>query len=830
MKPLSRLGLVILVALIALSASGGAVYAEEEHVRVEWKVPVKGYYSGVFSHIMGGERSGNPLGIYSPVQRGGEARPVALPDSPFSTNVRVTRDYGGPFESEPSIAANPVNPDNLVVAAHQELGYTAVSGPYVVVGIYYTIDGGDTWEGPVITKAYDPVNDFILGDPALDAGPDGTFYLTYLSAGYRPLPPPFNYTQAFQSTVMLGISRDGGETWEFKAAITPDYMNATNLIIQGFYPFTLFIDKEYIAVGKSPLTNDTMIVISYTEFIEGYNYTANDYITNVTIRVAVSHDGGKTWIGPVAVSPTVTISAAEGPMVPRIVQGSYPAVAPNGTIFVTYYDSLDDGWLNGSAALMVVRSDDGGKTWSKPVIAAVIPNELTYYYTYRIGETEFPAFRWWSSMFPSIAVGSNGTVYIVYAADPDGIGCDPADVYMIVSNDWGKTWSQPIRVNSDPEGSCNAQFFPWVEAGPDGSAHIVWADTRLAPARLGFDIYYDRYVNGSFAGNVRVTDYTNPVLWAFFVGDYINLAVTEKNVHPVWTDTRRSFYFPVDTPLFKMGVSNTDIFTAKLGDRPTPVVEVSEEEFPAGRAGWIKVTVTGLPREATFAVLLNNFTLDLAMSDSQGRAEISLFLPALREGEYDVTLTGLISYAAYASFKLKVVDYIAQGIGELQDRVSTLEEAVNSTASSLVDVKNRVEAIEARLADVSGRLSTLEDSLGKVAQGQSDLSNKLTQLMDKVVVIREAQKSLESKQNQLASKVDSIDSRVSVLEETASNIASTLGDVSDKLDATKASIDDLAKRVEEAKTIGSRAMTVSAATLILVIATLAALLLTGRKT
>jgi uncharacterized coiled-coil protein SlyX len=794
-----------------------------------WKVPAKGYYSGVFSYILG-EALPREGFLYSPVQSGDSVRPTILPESPFSVNVRVTRDYGGPFESEPSIAASPVNPDNLVVAAHQELGYTAIMGPYVVVGIYYTMDGGETWHGPVITKAYDPVNDFILGDPALDAGPDGTFYLAYLSAGYRPLPPPFNYSQAFQSTVMLGVSRDGGETWEFKAAITPDYMNATNLIIQGFYPFTLFIDKEYIAVGKSPLTNDTMIVISYTEFIEGYNYTANDYITNVTIRVAVSHDGGETWLGPFAVSPTITISAAEGPMVPRIVQGSYPAIAPNGTIFVAYYDSLDDGWLNGSAVIMVVRSDDGGRTWSEPVIAAVIPNELTYYYTYKIGETEFPAFRWWSSMFPSIAVADNGTVYIAYTADPDGIGCDPADVYLVVSREWGRTWSQPVRVNDDPEGSCNAQFFPWVEAGPDGSAHIVWADTRLAPARLGFDIYYDRYVNGTLVGNVRVTDYTNPALWVFFVGDYINLAVTERNVHPVWTDTRRSFYFPVDTPLFKMGTSNTDIFTARLGERPRPAVEVSEAEFPAGRAGWVEVTVTGLPREATFAVLLNNFTIDLAMTDSQGRARVSLFLPALREGEYEVTFTGLISYAAYAGFKLKVVDYIAQGISELQGRVGALEDAVNSTAASLLDVKNRVEAIEGRIADISSRLSTLEEGLVRVTQSQASLRDQLASLADKVTMIEEGQKTLASKQDELTAKLESLDSRVTVLEDTASNIASTLGDVSNKLDATKTSIDDLAKRVEEAKTAGSRALTVSAATLVLVIATLAAILFTGRKT
>ncbi|GAB6148115.1 hypothetical protein JCM10135_06560 [Stetteria hydrogenophila] len=800
------------------------------------------FYSGVVARVLGFEtpwRLPEPRPSYfNPAALGGGSS--GWLESPFTANVRVSRDYQGTYEDEPTIAANPLDPSNLVAAAHQELGYGQGS-LRVTVGVYYSLDGGDSWQGPILAEAYDPENDWLLGDPALDAGPDGAFYLAYLSVGYRPLPPPFNESRALQSTIMLGVSRDGGRTWEFRPAVTPDYINVTDLVKEGLIPDTLLLDKEYIAVGRSPFTGGVMIVISYTEFVEGYNYTAHEYVGRVTIKAVVSHDGGRTWIGPFPVSPTLTYGPWEE--APRIVQGSYPAIAHNGTIFIAYYDALDDGWLNGSAAVMVTRSDNGGKTWSRPVVAAVLPGELGYYYTIGAGVAEFPAFRWWSSMFPSIAVAPDGSVYIAYAADPDGPGCDPADIYLAVSRDWGRTWGRPVRVNTDPEGACNAQFLPWVEAGPDGSAHIAWADTRLAPGRAGFDIYYDRYVNGSFTGNVRVTDYTSPAFTAGFVGDYINLAVTPENVHVVWTDTRRSFYPVLDTPLFGLAISSTDIFTARLGSRPRPVVNATPEKLPAGRGAWVRLEASGLPREALFAVMVNNYTAEFAVTDSDGRAVVNLFVPALAEGEYEVAFVGAASYAAYATFKLRVVDYIARGlevveenVSSIQARLDSVEGALDSALQGLAEVKGRVEVLmesvenaSAAIAGLAGGQEELRKQLAGLAGRLTVLEGNITTLGERVAEIREAQKALESRQSEAAaalgsldSKVSKLDSKITKLEDTLSGVQSTLGDVIDGIEGVNSKLD-------EARALAYRAQALSAATLALVVAALALLALAARR-
>ena len=95
-----------------------------------------------------------------------------------------------------------------------------------------------------------------------------------------------------------------------------------------------------------------------------------------TIELVSSEDGGRTWTDPVAVSPTVRRSFSErdpggaagvfGTL--RVVQGSQPVVAPDGTVHVAWLDSTDDESQKGVAeegdgfivtAIAEHRCDDG---------------------------------------------------------------------------------------------------------------------------------------------------------------------------------------------------------------------------------------------------------------------------------------------------------------------------------------------------------------------------------------------------------------------------------------------------------------------------------------
>jgi hypothetical protein len=85
------------------------------------------------------------------------------------------------------------------------------------------------------------------------------------------------------------------------------------------------------------------------------------------------------------------------------------------------------------------------------------------------------------SHWPAIAVDSADNVYMVWDDNPTrpntNQGCDdnetpaPNSVKMIVSKDFGNTWSSPITI-AHP---ANARaFWPWIVAGDQGKVSVVW--------------------------------------------------------------------------------------------------------------------------------------------------------------------------------------------------------------------------------------------------------------------------------------------------------------------------------------------------------------------
>jgi hypothetical protein len=98
--------------------------------------------------------------------------------------------------------------------------------------------------------------------------------------------------------------------------------------------------------------------------------------------------------------------------------------------------------------------------------------------------------------WPAIALDSVGNVFMVWDTDPRKKGtkggCGGAEtplpnaIEMVVSRDFGKTWSKPIDVRK-PAG--RRVYWPWVAAGDAGKVSVVWyetdrvADLDCTPAR-----------------------------------------------------------------------------------------------------------------------------------------------------------------------------------------------------------------------------------------------------------------------------------------------------------------------------------------------------------
>ncbi len=598
----------------------------------------------------------------------------------FTPNVRVTRDVFF-YENEPSIASNPLNPDNLVVAAHQ---YTLTG---VFVAVYFSEDGGDSWEGPILLPWARP-GDFLASDPGAAATPDGVFYASYLSLGYRTINVGGFPRIVLASDIVVARSEDGGKSWAWTIASTPEGVEFNP-------PYSIsmvLLDKPYIAAGP-PKT----VVVSYTEFISGYLWdpeTGWREFLNITIKAVVSRDGGLTWSKPLKVSPTVDYYADN-----RVLQGPYPTVAPDGTVYVAYYDSGPDGWLNGSAILAISKLPPESLEFKEPTIIAKIPYEVDYY-------SPYSGFRWWSLMFP-IPSAAGEAIYVVYAGALEPAGMPK--VFIVKSMDGGVTWSRPKLVS--PEGG--AQFFPWITVGRDGAVHVIWGDTRNDPSNFGYDIYYSVSRDGgeTFSTPERVTDYTsNPIfgIWGF-IGDYFNAVATGKNVHIVWTDTRRGL---ARIGGFTWIGVDQSIFTAKLGPRPRLRIEIEPSTMEAGQTGVIIIRGLNLPREAPLVVGFEGVTMgSLAFTDSEGRVEIRVLAPVTREGDVKITLHDFTTLNIIAEGSLKVVNTALATMKASTEKLSSqLNESVKTLSDTLAIFKREVVG---RVETVTSMVNEVKEGLGK---------------------------------------------------------------------------------------------------------------------
>ena len=562
-----------------------------------------------------------------------------IPPSLFTNNFRVTTNSSlFPLEDEPSIVVRNQTSQFLMV-----IGANSLSTSLMVS--YVSADQGTHWEGPTFLPL-SRGSDSFASDPALAVDRSGTFYYAFLSIGTS-----FFGQSGGQDDVVVASSADGVH-WTNHVAVQRR-SSSTNSTINS----ELF-DKEYIAVG--PSKNNAAVdavYVTYTDFVNFCSSGVSQFVCgeNSTIMEVHSIDGGATWSKPLALSPSVTITssfflASTG----RLVQGSMPAVVQNGDVYVAYYDSGKDGWLNASATIMITKSTDGGARFSAPTQAAFIPQQLTY-----ASEGNYCCFRWWSSMFPSMDVAPDGTVYIAYGARQSKFSLDPADVFLVASTDGGATWSQPNKINDDS--SQSAQFFAWLKVSADGVVHIIWGDERLDPVGLGYDIFYAVATNhGATIGpNSRVTDVgTDPLYTIGFVGDYFNMVVSGNQVYPVWTDGRRGLRMVGREFLF----GETDIFTTRLGPRDTPSIALGNS-VPAGYVAPVPVSASGLPRDAFFVLRMNGVRLlsqgtgiNFFFSNEAGDLSDIITPSANYYGAYTVELDEWVSTIQLAGTTLYVVN------------------------------------------------------------------------------------------------------------------------------------------------------------------------------
>jgi len=478
-------------------------------------------------------------------------------------DVLVNQDTAAAPQNETAIAVDPNNPLRIVGGANDYVTRTwscfvgntpcsALGDAYS--GTYFSNDGGSTWccnsnPSPSYVPTTNPsqIGTLIPGVQRLvggqyDAGGDPSVafdsqgHVFYAGLGFNRASPP--NTVAVNKGTFDG---SGNLTWG-----PPTFINQTTS------PSTLN-DKEWIAVDAhagSPFQD--RIYVTWTRFL--FNAHTGAYVQS-PIFFVYSTDGGATFSTPKSISGNVLYG-----------QGSRPVVAPNGTLYVfwdaaTRLASTDSTWM--------VKSTDGGATWSAPLaVAPLIDSSPLHDTVFRVNS------------FPAAAAAPNGDLYVTWTTVISGAS---TAVYS-KSTDGGATWSAPTRVftagNRTPIGYPQPQpgggtldapdpagpiedIFPAVSVGADGHVHLgayrgtvvsPWQTcaagppppegrincTTLGPyinnTRLDYVVYN---LNTATTSNVT-TQHVN-TRYGFgggFFGDYTDIAAGSDNVlHAFWTDS-----------------------------------------------------------------------------------------------------------------------------------------------------------------------------------------------------------------------------------------------------------------------------------------------------
>ena len=452
---------------------------------------------------------------------------VALVASPSGggavpTNVDISKRLGN--ESEEAIAVNPTNPNNIVVVTNIAEGF---SGLFEGV----SFDGGQTWTTKIIADAQaigggsDGLGDACC-DPSLSFDQYGNLFLSYL------------YERADENVVPVALSTDGGLTFRVIANISKPpkppgtkgpsrhgewrYVDQETIVTgEGFVWVVVNASGPMIATGARVTGLDQVGAFIPTEVIPGTNNcTYGDVavgpggkVMNVCTLTQTGQGGGKLFVN---VDPD--------------------GLGPQGFGDRVFVEDTHVGGFDFIPA-QPDRSID-----AEPGLA-------------------------WDRSGPH-----TGRVYLVYTLEEKNES-DETNIYVRYSDNDGRTWSAPHRVNDDT--GTNSQFMSKIALDPTtGRLAVVWYDARN-DLGLGGAGDTDGVPNDdaqfwgafssdgtSFTPNVQISAGTSNSHVSgnrIDYGDYSGLAYYGGIAHPAWSDNSNSTGNNPDGALSKL-----DIYTAAV--------------------------------------------------------------------------------------------------------------------------------------------------------------------------------------------------------------------------------------------------------------------------
>ncbi len=379
-------------------------------------------------------------------------------------------------------------------------------------------------------------------------------YFTEPAIAVNPANPQ-QVVAVFQDNAHAAYSQDAGRSWQVAEGVEPPNYRVSGDVSTAF-------------------DNQGHAFICYMAFdkLGTFNYWGHNASRN-GLFVRRSLDGGKTW---------------EANHIPIIEHATEPGIPWEDKPYIVsdttkgpHAGNLYVGWTRWTltdSQILLSRSTDDGKTWSKPIeidshpglprddngaaegFAGVVAPDGTLFVVWsqdnnimltssRDGGKSFARARSIlhtgptmfaietlerANGFPQIAADPKSKrLYVTWSDYRNG----DLDVFVSSSTDAGRNWTAATRVNDDAVHNGADQFFQWLTVDPtDGSVNALFYDRRGDLRNRKQVVVLARSIDGgrSFK-NYAWTDEPFEAGGVFF-GDYTGIAAVGGRVYGVWME------------------------------------------------------------------------------------------------------------------------------------------------------------------------------------------------------------------------------------------------------------------------------------------------------
>ncbi len=386
------------------------------------------------------------------------------------------------WDTEPSIAVNPVDSNNLVAAWMRAGGVGILSA-----AISYSTNAGASWSIPALIPHLH--SNFTAADVSLAFNNSGTVFLSYI-----------DHSAVYDSGyVMVAKSVNGGAAWSpgvkvISALETPD----------------IPIDRPWIAVDRSSGPYSGRLYVVTKSISEG---TLPHHIW-----MKSSADNGATWSSRKLVDDSIPSNLVTNAM-------GVPAVGADGSLYIGYvsYNPPQSVY----ARVICLKSTDGGNSLIPHIIGNAAVNSA-------VTDTLYQG----SYVLSANPMNAGNLVYTF----TDNRNGDP-DILSVYSNDGGITWSNPpIRINDDALSNGTGQDMCWAAFSQTGKYAAAWRDRRNTGGTSSspFEIFATVSSNGgaSFSTNYKISSAPSPFINIQKGNDFIGVCLNDNYLCTDWCDLR----------------------------------------------------------------------------------------------------------------------------------------------------------------------------------------------------------------------------------------------------------------------------------------------------